>query len=92
MSDLPNPNKLDELGKPFLHNDNFTDPPAKVEPAKVEPAKVEPRWESGGYYSRPVSKTPNPDRGGDFTPMTWVMIVVAGIALGFAIAMMFAGA
>ena len=87
MTELPNPNKLDEVGKPFPHNDNVADDPL------APPPTVEPAWQHSNYYAGATSRAPSPDqRGGDFTPLTWAMIVVAGIALGFVIAMTFAGA
>jgi hypothetical protein len=82
MSELRNPDKLEDVDAE-AHADK---PDSR--------AKVDPAWERGdNYYQRsPASRRPGPTHEGDFTPTTWVMIVIAGVVLGFAIAMTFAGA
>jgi hypothetical protein len=88
MSEPRNPDKLEDVG-----GDPVGDGKQGLEPAPDPRVKVDPAWESGdSYYQRQAAPAaPRPTRDGDFTPMTWVMIVIAGVALGFAIAMTFAG-
>jgi hypothetical protein len=88
MSERPNAQREDTVGKPVRDRE-----PADAEPADDPRAKIDPAWETSNYYAPPrrSSSGPRPSRSGDFTPMTWAMIVVAGILLGFAVAMTFAG-
>lgn len=50
---------------------------------------VAPHEPETSFYNR--NATPG-ERPSQFTPMVWVMIVIAGMVLGFAVAMLLAGA
>jgi hypothetical protein len=93
MSELPGPGRPgDNKGHKSRAEDRPGLQPAN-DPSNDPRVKVDAAWETDNYYmQKPKSAPPRRLSDGEFSPMTWVMIIVAGVVLGFAIAMMFAGA